>query len=77
MSRIGIAIIAGAVGSGLTFAVAWTAFPRINAAENYISSAIGELQAAPNKYGGHKTAAIRLLNEATSELQAAKANFHG
>ncbi len=48
-------------------------FPRLNAAEQQIRSAIAELQAAPNIYGGHKAAALRLLYQAMRQIEAAKA----
>ncbi len=75
MSRIRIAAVA-VFATGVLAATAYAAFPRINAAENAISNAIAQLRAAPAVYGGHKAAAINLLQQAIGQLQAAKAFRH-
>jgi hypothetical protein len=56
--------------------VAQEPFPNINDAEGHLSAALQSLHQAPPRFGGHKEEAIRLIQQAISELEIAKQAFH-
>jgi hypothetical protein len=47
--------------------------PEVNQAESSLQTALAQLRAARDVFGGHKTAAENLINQALGELQAGKA----
>jgi hypothetical protein len=48
-------------------------YPEVNQAESSLQTALAQLRAARDVFGGHKTAAENLINQALGELQAGKA----
>jgi len=48
-------------------------YPEVNRAEGHLNSAIGDLNAAADFFGGHKESAIALINQALGQLQEGKA----
>ncbi|HLK24445.1 MAG TPA: hypothetical protein VKT30_07295 [Caulobacteraceae bacterium] len=64
--------IAGAlsIGIGIGFGVAWAAQPHMMNALNELRAARGELQAAIPDKGGHRVAALGLVNQAIEQVQA-------
>ncbi len=57
-------------------AVAQEPFPNINNAEASLYSALDSLHQAPPRFAGHKEEAVRLIQQAIGELEAAKQSFH-
>jgi hypothetical protein len=69
-----------AVGAIAVAALSFTAgsfaqprYPEIVAAEASLQTAMGQLRAARDVFGGHKAAAERLIGQAIGELQEGKA----
>jgi ABC-type transporter Mla subunit MlaD len=54
-------------------------YPEINQAEGSLQTALAQLNAARDVFGGHKTTAENLINQAIGELNAGKtfAAAHG
>jgi hypothetical protein len=48
-------------------------YPEVNRAEGALQTALADLRAARDVFGGHKVAAERLIGDALRELQAGKA----
>jgi hypothetical protein len=48
-------------------------YPDINQAEGSLQTALAQLRAARDVFGGHKTAAENLINQALGQLQEGKA----
>lgn len=74
-TRRGAIVAAGAATLGVltlsTSTVEASKFPRLDSAIKEMKDARAFLQKAPDVFGGHKAAAIRLLKEAIQELEAA------
>jgi hypothetical protein len=70
--RLGCAVAALALLSFAAGTVAQSRYPLIDSAEVRLQNALSDLQRARNLFGGHKRAAIGLINQALGELQAAK-----
>ena len=49
-------------------------FPNLTAAEDSLQSAIMSLRQAPPMFAGHKAEAVRLIEAAIGEIEAAKAS---
>ncbi len=49
-------------------------FPNLNDAESHLQAAIASLRQAPPIFGGHKVEAVRLIEAAIGEIEAAKAD---
>ncbi len=65
-----------AVVAFLSFAAgtfAQSRYPLIDSAETRLQNALSDLQRARNIFGGHRMAAIGLINQALGELEAGKA----
>jgi hypothetical protein len=62
------AVLFGASVSGI--AVAALGEAHMNHAQNFLNSALVELNAARHDKAGHREAAIRLVNQAISQVQA-------
>ena len=77
MTRPKLKLTAAMLAIGLVSFAAGTMaqgrYAEINQAENALQSALGSLHGARNVFGGHKTAAERLIQQALGELRAAKA----
>ena len=52
--------------------VAQEPFPNINDAEGHLYAALDSLHRAPSDFRGHKAEAIRMVQEAISQLEIAK-----
>ena len=48
-------------------------YPEINQAEASLQTALAQINAARDVFGGHKVTAANLINQAIGELQAGKA----
>ena len=48
-------------------------YPDINQAEGALNSALGYLNAGRDVFGGHKAAAMNLINQAIAQLEQGKA----
>lgn len=74
--KIGLAaaIIAIGLGSFAAGTFAQGRYAEINRAEGSLQTALAELRAARDVFGGHKVAAERLIQQAIGELQAGKAD---
>jgi hypothetical protein len=46
-------------------------FPNLQAAKRLLNNARGKLEAAPSEFGGHRAAALKLVNEALVEVNQA------
>jgi hypothetical protein len=66
---VGIGIIA----AGCT--VAQTPFPNLTDAEEHLAAALQALHRAPDRFGGHKAEAVRLIHGALSEIELARVAF--
>ena len=66
------ASLAGAlsIGVGVGFGVAWAAQPHMQNALSDLQAARSELQAAIPDKGGHRVAALSLVNQAITQVQA-------
>ena len=51
-------------------------FPNLDSAEGHLNAALDDLNRAPERFGGHKAEAIRLVRSAINEIEAGKASFH-
>ena len=67
--------LAGALGASTSACAQQEPFPNINDAEGALQSAQQSLQRAPDRFGGHKAEAARLIRGAIMELEQAKADF--
>ena len=56
-------------------AVAQSRFPYLDSAQAALASALQSLDSAPDRFGGHKTNAQRLIREAQHELTTAAQSF--
>ena len=61
----GAALVAGC-------AMAQEPWPNLNDAERNLAAALDSLHRAPDRFGGHKAEAIRLIRGALSEIEMAK-----
>lgn len=77
--KLGAAMMAIALVSFTAGTFAQGRYPEINRAIGALQSALGDMRAARTVFGGHKGAAMRLVQQAISELQAGKgfAASHG
>ena len=66
--RLAVVVLVAAVSFAGGAVVA--AQPHMTNALNFLQSARGELQVAERDKGGHRVNALRLINEAISEVQA-------
>jgi hypothetical protein len=64
--------VAGAlsIGIGIGFGVAWAAQPHMQNALGDLQAARSELQVAIPDKGGHRVAALSLVNQAITQVQA-------
>lgn len=72
------ALPVAAAGAGLLAARcsdAQVPWPNLTDAELHLSSALDALHRAPDRFGGHKAEAIRLIHGALEEIELAKAAF--
>lgn len=67
---IAVAVCAFAAG-----AVAQSRFPNIDSAAGHLNAALTDLDRAPDRFGGYKANAQRLIRDALVQLEQAKANF--
>ncbi|MDB5379450.1 MAG: hypothetical protein JWR00_3896 [Rubritepida sp.] len=71
-----LSVATAAVGLALaTDAAAQPAFPNLTEAEGHLSAALEALRRAPDRFGGHKAEAMRLIQAALAEIQQAKRAF--
>ncbi|UFN50084.1 hypothetical protein LPC08_05475 [Roseomonas sp. OT10] len=56
-------------------AVAQEPWPNLNEAEDHLRLALDALNRAPNRFGGHKGEAERLIRGALAEIEIAKRSF--
>jgi hypothetical protein len=64
--------------AALSFAVGACAqgrFPNIEAAQSNLAAALDSLSRAPDRFGGHRVAAMNLIRQAQGELVEAVRNF--
>jgi hypothetical protein len=77
MTSSKLKLTAAALAIGLVAFTAGTMaqgrYPEINQAEASIQTALAQLRAARDVFGGHKGAAENLLNQALGQLQEGKA----
>ena len=71
--KTGAALVAVGLLSFAAGTYAQGRYPEINRAEGALQTALADLRAARDVFGGHKTTAERLVNQAIGELQAGKA----
>jgi hypothetical protein len=64
---------AGVLAAGCT--VAQTPFPNLTDAEEHLAAALEALHRAPDRFGGHKAEAIRLIRGALNEIELARLAF--
>ena len=64
---------AGVLAAGCT--VAQTPFPNLTDAEEHLAAALEALHRAPDRFGGHKAEAIRLIHGALNEIELARVEF--
>lgn len=50
-------------------------FPNLTEAEGHLGRALESLRRAPDRFGGHKAEAIRLVQAAIAEIEQAKRAF--
>lgn len=74
LSRILPLVLVGALGASTGACAQQEPFPNINDAEAALQSALQSLQRAPDRFGGHKAEAARLIRGAITELEQAKAD---
>lgn len=71
-----LTVATAAVGLAIaTEAAAQPAFPNLTSAEGHLNAALQDLQRAPDRFGGHKGEAIRLVQAALAEVAQAKRAF--
>ncbi len=71
-----LSVATAAVGLALaTEAAAQTAFPNLTDAEGHLGAALEALRRAPDRFGGHKAEAMRLVQAALAEIEQAKRAF--
>jgi hypothetical protein len=66
------------IGVGLAAAgctVAQTPFPNLTEAEEHLAAALEALHRAPDRFGGHKAEAARLIRGALREIELARLAF--
>jgi hypothetical protein len=56
-------------------ATAQEPWPNLNDAEGHLQAALEDLNRAPDRFGGHKGEAERLIQAAMSEIEAAKYSY--
>jgi hypothetical protein len=56
-------------------AVAQEPWPNLNEAEDHLRLALDALNRAPNRFGGHKAEAERLIRGALDEIEISKRSF--
>lgn len=65
-----LTLAAGVVAAGCT--MAQEPWPNLNDAEAHLDAALDALHQAPDRFGGHKAEAVRLIREAYNEIELAK-----
>ncbi len=71
-----LSIATAAVGLAVAGeAAAQPAFPNLTDAEGHLGAALESLRRAPDRFGGHKAEAIRLIQAAQAEIEQAKRAF--
>jgi hypothetical protein len=71
-----LSVATAAVGLAIaTEAVAQPTFPNLTSAEGHLAAALQDLRRAPDRFGGHKDEAIRLVQAALAEVEQAKRSF--
>ena len=68
-----LAVGAGVMAAGCT--AAQTPFPNLTDAEEHLAAALAALHRAPDRFGGHKAEAIRLIHGALNEIELARLAF--
>ena len=63
----------GVMAAGCT--VAQTPFPNLTEAEEHLAAALEALHRAPDRFGGHKAEAARLIRGALNEIELARLAF--
>lgn len=63
----------GVLAAGCT--VAQVPFPNLTDAEEHLAAALEALHQAPDRFGGHKAEAIRLIHGALNEIELARIAF--
>ena len=63
----------GVLAAGCT--MAQVPFPNLTSAEEHLAAALSDLHAAPDRFGGHKAEAIRLIRAALNEIEMARVAF--
>lgn len=75
--RLVLAALPAAVASlAITAAAHAEPWPNLNDAEEHLRIALDALHRAPDRFGGHKYEAIRLIRGALDEIEQAKRSFH-
>ncbi|MCK8785804.1 hypothetical protein M0638_15600 [Roseomonas sp. NAR14] len=75
LPRILGALLLAGTGFAGGCVVAQTPFPNIVDAQNHLQAALASLERAPDRFGGHKGEAQRLIRAALGELEEAKRAF--
>ncbi|MBR0652731.1 hypothetical protein GXW78_23945 [Roseomonas terrae] len=68
-------LVAGAATITAAGCAAQTPFPNLTEAEENLAAALQSLHRAPDRFGGHKAEAIRLIHAALNEIEMARVAF--
>ncbi len=75
LAVLSLATAAAGVGLAGCAVEAQVPFPNLTDAEMHLSAALDALHRAPDRFGGHKAEAIRLIHGALSEIEMARVAF--
>jgi hypothetical protein len=68
-------LTAGAALLAAGCTVAQVPFPNLTDAEEHLAAALAALHRAPDRFGGHKAEAMRLIHAALNEIEQARVAF--
>lgn len=70
-----LSVATAAVGLALATEASAQSFPNLTDAEGHLGAALEALRRAPDRFGGHKAEAMRLIQAALAEIEQAKRAF--